>query len=125
MSHNLTFPELIAFSSQDGPGGSEYTESDIVKAVMASHGLVTYAAAHLTSTHGMAISRSQLVARIEASLILQLARAVAEEISERQVLKKSMVLGPVRSTGTRPPTKASATLTNLTVAQERISTKPL
>jgi hypothetical protein len=46
VTENLTFPELIAFSSTDGPGGSEYTERAIVKALMATHGLVTHAAAH-------------------------------------------------------------------------------
>jgi hypothetical protein len=88
VSDNLTFPELIALSLHDGPGASTYTDSDIVKALRASRGLVAHAAAHLTSTHGIAISRSQLAARIEASPTLQLARAVAEEISNRDALRR-------------------------------------
>jgi hypothetical protein len=97
---SLTFPELIALSSPDGPGASECTESDIVKALMVGKGLIAYAAAHLTSTRGIAISRSQLAARVEKSPTLRLARAVAEEISWREALKKSAALGVVPSAGT-------------------------
>jgi hypothetical protein len=88
VSENLTFPELIALSLHDGRDASTYTDADILKALMTSRGLVAHAAAHLTSTHGIAISRFQLAARVEASPTLQLARAVAEEISHRDALRR-------------------------------------